>query len=354
MEKKIKVLVVDDAAFMRKAVIEILNFDPDIEVVGTAENGLIALGKIPILKPDVITLDMDMPVMNGIVTIQHIMIKCQIPIIALSSLSTDGAVTFEALRLGVVDFIPKPSGAVSRDIITSKQMIIDRVKLAATVKVENIHRARLPRLEENHKSQDQPLHSCPDYIVAVGTNLCGPNTVIRLMTTLPASLPAAVVVVQEIAPQILPAFVRRFNDYVPWKIKALQEDTILESGVCYIASNTTSIRLTVNPDGSPRIAVGKVVDNPIDMLFTSAAEVFQQHAVGVLLSGVGEDGAQGLARIKQQEGNTLVKDTHCCIFPNLTENAIAYGVAGEIIQDRNLSAGIQSVIATGVEKNSCE
>ena len=131
MEDTIKVLVVDDASVMRRAVVDTLSSDPMIEVIDTAENGLIGLEKALRLQPDVITLDMDMPVMNGISAIRHIMIKCQIPIVVLSSLFTDGTITFEALRLGVVDFVPKPSGAVSRDLTKGKEMIIDRVQWLA-------------------------------------------------------------------------------------------------------------------------------------------------------------------------------------------------------------------------------
>ena len=344
MEEKIKVLVVDDAAFMRKAVVDILASDPMIEVVGTAENGLIGLEKARFLKPDVITLDMDMPVMNGIDAIRHIMIKCQIPIVVLSSLFADGTITFEALRLGVVDFVPKPSGAVSRDIDTARQKIIDRVKLAAAVKVKNIHRSRLPRWDARNGNQNHCGLNPLDSIVTVGTNLCGPNTVINLMANLTTSLPAAVVVLQEIAPKILPAFVEQFNRHVPWKIKALQEDTVIESGACYIGSTETSLSVAMNPEGMPHVMVGEAVDKPIDLLFASAAEFFHRHVVGVLLDGIGEDGAGGLAVIKRQSGHTVVIDTQCCVFPNLPENAIQCGVADEVVSEKELPAAIQFAI----------
>lgn len=126
MAEKIKVLVVDDASFMVKAVSEILNSDPDIEVVGSAKNGLQALEKIKELSPDVITLDVDMPIMDGIRTVRHIMLECPVPVVMLSSLFSNGTITFDALRLGVVDFLPKPSGAISQDIHKAKQQIIDR------------------------------------------------------------------------------------------------------------------------------------------------------------------------------------------------------------------------------------
>ncbi len=344
MEEKIRVLVVDDALFMRKALTDILASDPGIEVVGTAENGLIGLEKAGSLAPDVITLDMDMPVMNGIEAIRHIMIRWQIPIVVLSSLFADGSINFEALRLGVVDFVPKPSGAVSRDIDTAARTIIDRVKMAAAVNVENIHRTRLPPGGvgiEKTRSSGVP----PDDIIAVGTTLSGPNTVIRLLANLPSKLPAAVVVMQEIAPKILASFAKEFDRHVPWKIRALQEDTTIESGTCYIGSTETSLRVAQTSEGRAHVRVGAAGDTPIDLLFASAAEAFPGHVVGVLLSGIGKDGAGGLAAVRRHAGLSLVIDTRCCVFPNLPANAIACGVADKVVSDRDLPAAIQCAVA---------
>ena len=344
MEEKIKVLVVDDAGVMRKAVVDILSSDPMIQVVDTAENGLVGLEKALQHQPDVITLDMDMPVMNGISAIRHIMIKCQIPIVVLSSLFTDGAITFEALRLGVVDFVPKPSGAVSRDLDRGKEQIIDRVKLAAAVKVGNIHRAKLPAAPVSKQQGNHRGTPPPEALIIIGTNLCGPNTVIRTIANLAPTLRAGIVVIQEISPKILPAFAEQFNRSVPWEIHALQEDTIIESGACYIGSTETSLSFTPSSNGKPLVLVGEAVDRPIDLLFSSAAETFHGPVVGVLLGGIGDDGAQGLGMIKRHGGTTLVQDTHYCVFPNLTENAIRCGVADKIVKDRALPEAIQTTL----------
>ncbi|MBM9614097.1 response regulator [Desulfobulbus rhabdoformis] len=344
MEEKIKVLVVDDAGVMRRAVVDILNSDPMIEVIDTAENGLVGLEKAQRLQPDVITLDMDMPVMNGISAIRHIMIKCQIPIVVLSSLFADGAITFEALRLGVVDFVPKPSGAVSRDLNKGKEMIIDRVKLAAAVKVGNIHRAKLPSLSENKPENSSRETLPPEALVIIGTNLCGPNTVIRMIATLPPILRAGIVVIQDISLKILATFAEQFDKSVPWKIHALQEDTIIEPGRCYIGSTETSLSFTTSTEGKPLVLVGGPVDRPIDLLYSSAAATFQGPIVGVLLGGIGDDGAEGLGMIQRHQGTTLVQDTHYCVFPNLTENAIRCGVADKIVKDRDLAAAVQQTL----------
>jgi two-component system, chemotaxis family, protein-glutamate methylesterase/glutaminase len=173
--EKIKVLVVDDAAFMVKAVSELLESDPDIEILGSAKNGQDGLQKIKTLHPDVVTLDIDMPVMDGVTAIRHIMIEAPVPIVVLSSLFSDGAITFEALRLGVVDFLPKPSGAISRDIHRAKQQLIDRVKLASVVNMQNIRRVKLSQWDSREGLAERYGFQPLDYLLAIGTTLgCRP------------------------------------------------------------------------------------------------------------------------------------------------------------------------------------
>ena len=344
-DNKLKVLVVDDAAFMRKAITGILASDPGIEVVGTAVHGLEALEKIRTLKPEVITLDIDMPVMDGLSAIRHIMIESPLPIVALSSLISDGAATFEALRLGVVDFIPKPSGAVSKDIDKSRQLIIDRLKVAKAVNLENLRRVRLnskwevaKRLEELYNYQ--PL----EYIVAIGTNLAGPNTVIRLISKLLPTLPAAVIVSQEISPRIIDSFVSKFNEYVPWKVAVAQDGITVEQGVCYISSNVNAVGIKEDLRGEFCLSVSGRTDSPLNYLFTSIAKKFCQNSIGVLLSGTGKDGAEGFASINEEYGTTIAQNTECCVYPNLTHNAIQSGMVDVLLDENQLAEGITSLM----------
>ncbi|PID76757.1 MAG: hypothetical protein CSB24_04860 [Deltaproteobacteria bacterium] len=343
MEDKIRVLVVDDAGVMRRAVSDILNSDPMIEVVGDAKNGLLGLEKAKELKPDVITLDMDMPVMNGISTTRHVMIKCQIPIVVLSSLFTDGAVTFEALRLGVVDFVPKPSGAVSRDLNEGRERIIERVKMAASVNVDNIRRAKLPIFAADEAGAAGG-GAAPEALVLMGTNLCGPNTVIRTMAHMMRMPQTSIIVIQSISNKILPSFVEEFDKFVSWRIKALQEDTIIEPGVCYIGSNENSLVLDHIGDEKYAVMVGEAVDKPIDMLYNSAAESFDGFIAGVLLGGIGDDGAMGLANIREYGGVTMAHDNHYCVFPNLTENAIQQQVVDRVVNDHAIPGAILETV----------
>ncbi len=343
--KPLKILIVDDAVFMRKMITKILEIDHKLSVVDSAKNGLEALNKIKELKPDVITMDIDMPVMDGLSAIRHIMIETPIPIVALSSLIDNGSVTFEALRLGVVDFIPKPSGAISTDIDNTKQHIIDRIKIAHTVNLENIRRVRLPKkwiLKEKVASLYGyiPL----EYLITIGTSLSGPNTVIRLLSKLPPTLPASIIVVQEISPKIIQSFVEEFNEHVPWNVEIVKDKKIIEQGTCYISSNEKSVGIKTNTKGEPCITYNDFDEEPLNFLFSSAANTFHQNCIGILLTGLGNDGAEGFTRINQESGITMVQDSKCCVYPNLTDNAINKGVVDMVLDETHLSDAVESIM----------
>ncbi|MDJ0990406.1 MAG: chemotaxis protein CheB [Desulfobacterales bacterium] len=341
----IKVLVVDDAAFMRKAIVDVLASDAQLRIVGTARNGQEGLDLIKALAPDVVTLDIDMPIMDGLTSIRHIMIESPVPIVVLSSLFSDGAITFDALRLGVVDFIPKPSGAVSTDIEQSRQQLIDRIKLASAVNLDNIRRVRLNRWDRQAHFSDLYGYHPLEYLLTLGTTLSGPNTVIRMLANLPPTLPAAVVAVQEISPKIIGAFVEQFDASVPWRIREARDGMPIEQGTCYISSYQNAVRIQTNAEGVPCLQAVGPAEVPLNMLFTSAAEVFQQNTVGVLLTGIGNDGAEGFGQIRECSGVTLAQDTQCCVYPNLTHNAIQQGTVDIVLDEIELPQAISSIMA---------
>jgi two-component system chemotaxis response regulator CheB len=344
MNEPIKALIVDDALFMRKAISEILESDQRLQVVGTARDGLDGLEKIKALKPDVITLDIDMPRMDGLAAIRHMMIESPVPVVVLSSLFSDGAVTFEALRLGVVDFVPKPSGAISEDMDKSRRQIIDRVKIASHVNFENIRRVRIgAQGDEAGVAQEQQANP-PTHVIALGTSLSGPNTVIRLLTRLSPLLPASIVVVQEIAPQILPAFVERFNQHASWRIEMAQDGQVLQQGTCYISSNEKALRIVKSDEDLPCLELSGPVEQPLNLLFDSASKCFHEHTIGVMLTGVGDDGAEGFSQIQKSNGTTIAQDMQCCVYPNLTQNAIEKGTVSTVVEEQHLPGAIESSI----------
>jgi len=344
MEEKFKVLVIDDASFMVKAVTDLLEMDPDIEVVGFARNGLEGLEKIKELRPDVVTLDIDMPIMDGIRAIRHIMIEAPLPIVVLSSLFADGTITFEALRLGVVDFVPKPSGAISQDISRAKKKMIDRIKIATSINMENIRRVRLAKWDVKEGLIDRYGFKTLDYLIAIGTTLTGPNTAIRLFSELSPTLPAAAVFVKEISSKILPSFVKKFDEHVPWKIEMAQDGIVMEQGTCYISSNENAVRVKMNAEGEGYLSVEGREEMPLDILFESAADVFKQNTIGLLLTGIGDDGGNGFLKIKEKSGVTIAQSTDTCVYPNLTHNVIERMAVDSVVDERELSQAIESVI----------
>ena len=348
MSRMINVLVIDDAPFMQRAITDILESDPQLHVVGTAKNGLEGLDKIKLLKPDVITLDMDMPVMDGLSSIRHIMIESPVPVVILSSLFNDGGVTFDAFRLGVVDFLPKPSGAISGDIKTASKRIIERVKMATAVNIGNIRRVRLEKQDKG------PLpfgcySYCPlEFLIVMGTTISGANSVIRILSQLPPDLQAAVVVVQEISQKILPAFVDKFNEMVPWRVEATRDGMGLEQGICYIGSNNAALTVDTNGKDEPRIRVSEKIENPLDRLFSSAAETFGQNTIGVLLTGTGNDGSNGFRRIQYLSGVTIAQDRVSCVYPNLTDNAIKQGTVDIVLDENRIVGALTSIAKQGM------
>ncbi len=347
MKEMTKVLVVDDAAFMVNALREILESDPDVEVVGTARNGKDALEKIKDLQPDVVTLDVDMPVMDGIKTIRHVMIESPVPIVMLSSLFNHGDITFEALRLGVVDFLPKPSGAISRDIHQQGNRITERVKIAAAEKIENVRRVKLAKIEAGERMTELYGYKMLDYMIALGTSLGGPNTIIRILSRLSPDLPAAIVVIQEIMPNILPEFVNEFNAYTPWRVEVGRKDRQVEPGVCYICSNQEPLIVKVNSNQEVYLADSNNPQRPLDALFASVAESFEKNAIAVLLTGVGDDGRNGFSKVREMSGVTIVQKAETCVYPNLTQCAIEAGVVDIIADADDLPEHIESAIRSG-------
>ncbi len=344
MAKETSVIVVDDSAFMRKAVTEILESDPGIGVVGSAKNGLEGLNMAKSLKPDVVVLDIDMPIMDGLTCVRHMMIESPCPIVILSSLFAEGAITFEALRLGVVDFVPKPSGAISDNIGQAKQSLVDRVKLAKNVNLINIRRVRLRKWDKDDQLVDLYRFRALDYILAIGTTLSGPNTVIRLLSSLSPTIPASIVVVQEISPKIISSFVKQFDEHVPWKVEVARNNTVLEQGVCYLSSTEKKLGLEVNQNGEVCIVFKKTEKMPLNVLFSSVADIFRQNAIGLLLTGIGNDGADGLADIRKVSGVTLAQEAQTCVYPNLTDNAIRSGVVDIVLDERKISTAIETLM----------
>ncbi len=338
----VRTLIVDDAPLMRKIIREILGKNGDIEVVGTAVHGLDCLEKIPQLRPEVVTLDIDMPVMNGITAIKNIMVRYQIPIVIISSLVQDGYFAFEALRLGVMDFLPKPSKVASNDWAAEEDLVRMRVQAASGMQVHRMRRVRRhKRASDPHDASSAP----PSAVVVMGTTLAGPNTIMHIVTQLKPEFSGAIIALQEIHPRILVPFCAYFNEISPLEVVPVTDSNRLCAGKVYIGSTFKGLRVgssLENPD-ELMVYVPETGDSPIDQLFDSAAARFKQNTCGVLLTGVGVDGAEGMRAIKAGGGITIGQDQECCVYPNLVENAVQQKVVDLLMTNQGHSRSHGSV-----------
>ncbi|QDP40195.1 protein-glutamate methylesterase/protein-glutamine glutaminase [Radiobacillus deserti] len=305
----IKVLVVDDSAFMRKMISNILNADSRINVVGIAPNGQEALAKIHLLKPDVITLDVEMPIMDGISTLKKIMTDFPIPVVMLSSLTSKGAdKTLQAISLGAVDFIQKPSGSISLDIQKIEQEIQSKVFAAASANVNPVIPKENPKRVEI-TIRPHPIGTHHKVIVGIGTSTGGPRALQRVLTQLPKDFPAPIVVVQHMPPGFTKSLADRLNTLSDIQVKEAQNGERLENGVAYIAPG--GFHLRVRKIGST-LAAHLAQDEPrsghrpsVDTLFESLAEQNTYKIISVIMTGMGADGSNGLKLIKQKHPSSI-------------------------------------------------
>ncbi len=336
-----RALVVDDSSLMRKAIQAILGKTDMIDVVGTASNGLECLKRIGECKPDVITLDLDMPLMNGISTIKNIMVRHQLPILIVSSLVQDGYFAFEALRLGVVDFYPKPTQNGNTGLIVEEDLLRDRVLTAAGMHVHSIRRVRLTH--KPHPSR-QDLQVRPASAVVMGTTLAGPNTIMHIVAELPPDFDGAIIAIQEIHPRILVPFCSYFNEISPLEVVPVTSQMLLQPGKIYIGSTFSGISVeeTVNGSCALKIRPTETAQMSIDRLFKTAAHHFRQRTCGVLLTGIGMDGVEGMREIKALGGLTIAQEKDCCPYPDLVENVIEQGIVDAVLSTKGIVDRLKS------------
>jgi two-component system chemotaxis response regulator CheB len=341
--KKVRVLVVDDSALMRKLIPQMLAVDEAIDVVGTAMDGSFCLKKIEELKPNVVTLDLEMPGMNGIDTLKEIMRHKPVPVIVFSSHSTEGAsVTMKALGLGAFDFVTKPKDASAHMTETAGELIA-KVKAAADCKLKPRMIAGIPA-----KPEKAPAPSgAPNKIVAIGVSTGGPQALEFVLSQLPGDFPGAITVVQHMPDGFTDMFARRLDEVCPLRVKEAQSGDLLLPGRVLICPGSRHMKVKRLPLGD--IAV--LSDEPrvnghrpsVDVLLRSVAEEFRQNAVGVLMTGMGDDGAEGLGSIKREGGMTIAQSEESCVVYGMPKAAIERGYAIRVVGLDIMGSTLQAI-----------
>jgi two-component system, chemotaxis family, protein-glutamate methylesterase/glutaminase len=343
--KKVRVLVVDDSALMRKLIPQMLEADSSIEVVGTAMDGTFCLKKIEELKPDVITLDLQMPGMNGIDTLKEIMRRDPLPVIVVSSHSTEGAsVTFKALGLGAFDFVTKPQDASAHMADTANELIA-KIKAAADCKVvrPGAFQTAVPMQKLSATKAGPP----PSKLVAIGISTGGPQALEFLLAQLPPDFPGAIVVVQHMPEGFTDMFARRLNELCSLRVKEAQSGDVLQAGRVLICPGSRHIKVK-------RLTMGDIVvlsdetrvngHRPsVDVLFNSVAEEYGAQAVAIIMTGMGDDGAEGLGAVKRAGGMTIAQSEESCVVYGMPKAAIERGYATRVIALDVLSSTLQAL-----------
>lgn len=344
--QKISLFIVDDSKMMRKVIAGIFKDDPFVQVVGEAENGEEALQLIPQLKPDVVTLDVEMPVMDGLKTIKHLMIQAPTPTVMLSSMTQDGAVvTFDALKYGAVDFVSKPSRNAEVDLNEQTKEIARKVHLAAEVELEAV---RYVRAVNKNKQAAFPSGSRCEKIVAVGAAEGGYGALLKLLPHLSAEYPAAYLVMFYAPSKHLDAFVEYMDRFSPLRIKRAANNEPLEPGCCYFSSGEDYMTVHEREEGLVlhlSAAPFATQRGSINMLFFSVAEVMQDDAVAVILSGVGEDGTEGMAEILRVGGAGIVQDPAGCLYRDMPWSVSAHCREAAVLPDADIPDTIHGILA---------
>jgi two-component system, chemotaxis family, protein-glutamate methylesterase/glutaminase len=356
MKERIRVLVVDDSALMRKLIPLILERDPDIEVVGTAMDGAFALRKIAELHPHVVTLDLEMPRMDGIETLRMIMRSAPLPVIVFSTHSKEGAYsTFKALALGAIDFVPKPKDAAGGRLETVAAQLVEKIKVAKRASgARSIPKAQLEQPPPNKQRGRAAL--APKRIIAIGISTGGPNALQYLLSQIPVDFPSTFVVVQHMPEGFTEMFARRLDECCALDVQEAKSGDLLIAGRVLICPGNRHMMVRRMPRGEMVVlSDGPAINGhrpSVDVLFHSVAQEFGLTSVGMLMTGMGEDGAEGLGAIRSAGGITIAQSEDTCVVPGMPRAAIAKGYASKIIPLDGLG---QFLIGQyGTERSSAE
>lgn len=331
----IKLLIVEDSAFMRKIISDVIAQIPGIEVVGIARNGLDALEVIPRMKPDIITLDIEMPKLNGIETLKRIKKKYDIPVIMLSSLSgTD--ITIEALDLGAIDFIPKPERL---------NVSLEEFKRELEIKIKAIVQEEMPGLAK----REVRLSKCSQLnkeigAIAIGASTGGPRALNYLISSLPETINIPIFIVQHMPKGFTTSFAERLDREAKIKVVEAKDNMIIERNTVYLAPGDYHMLIEEN-----RISLNSKekiygVRPAVDYLFESAARKYKERLLGIILTGMGRDGAKGMKAIKEFGGCNIAQSEESCVVYGMPRHAVESGVVDAVLGLEEISNSLNKLL----------
>ncbi|WAA10734.1 protein-glutamate methylesterase/protein-glutamine glutaminase [Fervidibacillus albus] len=352
---RIKVLIVDDSLFMRKLITNLLSADDRIEVIDTATNGKDALDKIQRLQPDVVTLDVEMPVLSGLETLEIIMKENPLPVIMLSNTTTEGAEnTIRAIQLGAFDFVPKPSGTISLDIHKVKDELIEKVVKAKSINLnlyKNTNKHHRPKRNNNENTQ-QVTNVGKKKIVLIGASTGGPRALQEVLSGIPKNIPAPILIVQHMPAKFTKSLASRLNHLCEITVKEAENGEILRNGVAYIAPGGFHLQmkklgktLTAEVNELPPVNGHRP---SVDQLFRSATSLKDEEIIAVILTGMGSDGTKGLVELKKQTNTFAIAESkETAVIFGMPKTAIQTGLIDQIEPIDQIAAFISNKVNLG-------
>jgi two-component system, chemotaxis family, protein-glutamate methylesterase/glutaminase len=346
ISRRIRVLIVDDSALVRQILAEMLARDPGIEVVGTAGDAHIAREKIKQLNPDVLTLDVEMPKMDGLTFLRNLMRLRPMPVVMVSSLAEHGAeVTLDALALGAVDYLPKPRIDVAATLAEYGDELVEKIKTAATASVRALDARQVSSLPAPQRFAAR----AGVRVIGIGASTGGTEAIKEVLSGLPPDSPG-IVIAQHIPKAFSTPFARRLNDCCALRVYEAEDGQQILAGHAYIAPGDRHLLLA--RDGTRyvcRIDNGAPVNRhkpSVDVLFRSMAQAAGRNAVAMLLTGMGKDGARGLLEVLQAGGRTLAQDEATSVVWGMPGEAVALGAAQHVVPLEQIAAAICELAAT--------
>ncbi|MFH1791453.1 MAG: chemotaxis response regulator protein-glutamate methylesterase [Candidatus Omnitrophota bacterium] len=334
MSNKIRIIAADDSALMRKRISEILNSQPDFEVVAAVRNGKEALEAACMLKPDVITLDVEMPVLDGITALGYIMSEVPTPCVMISAFTTEGAEeTIRALEMGAVDFVTKPGGAISPDIGKVGEQIIAKVRLAAGVPVEKIRLIMAKKAGEEEKILRKP--KAISRVFAIASSTGGTQALATILPAIRADLPAAVLITQHMPEGFTKSLAERLN----WqsKITVIEAHNRMPIEPAKVIIARGGLHMEIGGDaGAPHVVLSSKppqlgVRPSANIMMETAAKMFGEKTVGIVLTGMGSDGTLGAQAIKLAGGVILAEDKSSCVVYGMPKSVVEAGLADKVL-----------------------
>lgn len=357
----INVIVIDDSAFMRKSLSMMLESDPQIKVVATAKDGKEGIEKIKQFKPDIVTLDVEMPVMDGLTALGIIMKEMPLPVLMISSLTSEGAQsTLEAMQLGAVDFIPKELSYVSLDIVKIKEDLINKVREISLskslqfrlqrIKARNPFNTVAPTDPSETKRESPQVKIVPKDVEAVvlGISTGGPFALLQLIPQLPADFPKGIAIVQHMPPRFTKSMANRLDTLSKVEVREAEDGDLMKPGVVLIAPGGQ--HMTFNKKGKDiivRVSVepmNTIYRPSADIMMTSAVEAYDAPLLGLIMTGMGKDGLEGLKKIKQKGGIVVAQNEDSCVVYGMPKAAVSEGIADYIVSLDDLPNALTKLV----------